>query len=292
VGVRVLVTGSSGLIGSTLVPRLEREGHAVEKLARGPAWDPEAGHLDPAVVKGFDAVVHLAGAGIGDHRWTPAHKQRVLDSRVNGTGALARELASGGDTPRILVSSSAVGYYGSRGDDTLIESSAPGDDFLAQVCVGWEGATQPAEDAGVRVVHLRTGLVLSPRGGALRATLPIFKLGLGGRLGTGRQYWSWIAIDDEVEVILHALANDDVVGPVNATAPEPVTNAEFTRTLGRVLRRPAVMVVPRAALALRFGREMADVMLLSGQRVVPAKLELTGFRFAQPELETALRSML
>lgn len=289
---RVLVTGSSGLIGSALVARLEGEGHHVTKLRRGPQWDPEGGRCDPAAVAGHDAVVHLAGEGIGEHRWSAAHKRRVLDSRVNGTGALARALAGLDERPAVLVSSSAVGYYGNRGTETLTEESAPGDDFLSEVCTKWEAAAQPAADAGIRLVLLRTGIVVAPNGGALAPLLPLFKLGVGGRLGSGTQYWSWITIDDEVGAILHCLTNETVTGPVNATGPEPVTNGEFASTLGKVLHRPAVLPVPRLALAARLGGEAADVMLLAGQRVLPAKLEATGYVFRHRTLEQGLRAVL
>jgi uncharacterized protein (TIGR01777 family) len=237
-------------------------------------------------------VVHLAGEGIGDHRWSAEHKRRVLDSRVNGTSALARALAGLDTKPSVLVSSSAIGYYGNRGSETLNEESAPGADFLAEVCTKWEAAAQPAADAGIRLVRLRTGIVLSSRGGALGPLLPLFKLGVGGRLGSGQQYWSWITIDDEIETIMHCLTNESVRGAVNATGPEPVTNGEFAKTLGKVLHRPAVLPVPRLALAARLGGEAADVMLLAGQRVLPAKLEATGFSFRHRILEQGLRHVL
>jgi uncharacterized protein (TIGR01777 family) len=289
---RVLITGSSGLIGSALTGRLEADGHLVTKLRRGPEWDPEGGRCDPAAISGHDAVVHLAGEGIGDHRWSAAHKRKVLDSRVNGTAALARAHAGLDEKPAVLVSSSAVGYYGNRGDERLTEESAPGDDFLAEVCTKWEAAAQSAADAGIRLVLLRTGIVLSRDGGALSPLLPLFKLGVGGRLGSGQQYWSWITIDDEIGAIMHCLANDQVTGPVNATGPEPVTNGEFASTLGKVLHRPAVLPVPRFALAARLGGEAADVMLLAGQRVLPARLEATGYVFRHRTLEQGLQAVL
>lgn len=289
---RVLVTGSSGLIGSALVTRLEAAGHEVTRLRRGAQWDPEAGHIDGAVVVGQDAVVHLAGKGIGEQRWTDDHKRAVLAGRANGTRALAEAMAAASPTPSVLVSSSAVGYYGNRGDEVLTEESSPGDDFLAEVCKQWEAATEPATAGGVRAVRLRTGIVLAPKGGALAPLLPLFKLGVGGRLGSGQQYWSWITIDDEVEAIVHCLTRDDVEGPVNATAPEPVTNGEFASTLGKVLSRPALLPVPRLALAARLGGEAADVMLLAGQRVLPARLEATGFTFRHRTLEQGLRDLL
>jgi uncharacterized protein (TIGR01777 family) len=289
---RVLVTGSSGLIGSALIPRLEGDGHEVTALRRGAQWDPEGGRVEPAAVSGHDVVVHLAGEGIGDHRWNAEHKRKVLDSRVNGTSALARALAGLDAKPSVLVSSSAIGYYGNRGSETLNEESAPGADFLAEVCTKWEAAAQPAADAGIRTVLLRTGIVLAPKGGALAPMLPLFKLGVGGRFGSGRQYMSWITIDDEVEAIVHCVTNPSVSGAVNATAPEPVTSDEFAKTLGRVLHRPAVLPVPRFALAIRLGGEAADVMVLAGQRVLPAKLEATGFTFRHRTLEQGLRDIL
>jgi uncharacterized protein (TIGR01777 family) len=289
---RILVTGSSGLIGSALVPRLEHDGHHVTALRRGAQWDPEGGRCDPAAVAGCDAVVHLAGEGIAGRRWNDEHKRKVMESRRQGTRALAEALASLDDRPSVLVSSSAVGYYGNRGDEKLTEDSAPGDDFLAEVCVAWEEATAPAAAAGIRVAKLRTGIVLAPNGGALQPVLPLFKLGLGGKLGSGRQYWSWITIDDVVGAIRHAIAFDAVDGPINVTAPQPVTNAEFTKTLARMLRRPSFLPVPKAALAVRFGKEMAEVMLLAGQRVLPAELEATGYEFRHADLEQGLGALL
>ena len=288
----VLITGSSGLIGSALKPALVEAGHHYESLRRGPSWDPESSRLDPQAVEGFDAVVHLAGEGIGDHRWNERHKQRVKDSRVNGTGALARAALLGED----LVAAVAVvpDGGGAHEDGRLLcpRRQGPGDDFLAEVCAGWEAATRPAEDAGIRVVHLRTGIVLSPRGGALGQALPFFRLGLGGRLGSGEQYWSWISLDDEVGAVLHALSDERLTGAVNATAPDPVTNAVFTKALGKALHRPTVFPVPRAALAVRFGKEMAEVMVLASQRALPAKLEATGYRFRHPSLDGALEAIL
>lgn len=289
---RVLVTGSTGLIGSALRARLEADGHQVTGLRRGSQWDPEGGRVDPAAVEGHEAVVHLAGEGVLDGRWTDEHKRKVRDSRANGTAALAHALAGLDRKPEVFVSSSAIGYYGNRGDEPLTEESAAGDDFLADVCVQWEAATEPAVEAGIRTVRLRTGIVLSAKGGALAPTLPIFKLGLGGRIGSGKQYWSWISIDDEIGAVLHCIGNDQVTGAVNATGPEPVTNREFTSTLGRVLGRPAVLAVPRAALALRFGGEAVDTALLASQRVLPAKLEATGYAFRHRTVEEGLRGVL
>ena len=294
---KVLVTGSHGLIGSALIPVLQQNGHTVTRLVRsspGPGearWDPEGGTIDRAALEAVDAVVHLAGVGIGDHRWTDEHKRAVLDSRVKGTRLLSETLATL-DTKPVLVSGSAVGYYGNRGDEQLTETSPPGDDFLAEICTHWEAATGAAEAAGLRVVHLRTGIVLAKEGGALKQMLTPFKLGIGGRLGSGRQWFSWIHIDDEIGAIVHALTNDSVKGPVNAVAPNPATNADFTKALGRALHRPTVMPVPAFGLRALFGREMADAMLLSGQRVVPAVLRQTGYSFARPDLDAALASVV
>lgn len=294
---RVLVTGSHGLIGSALIPRLQQGGHTVTRLVRGTAgagevaWNPDTGTIDRAGVEGHDGVVHMAGVGIGDHRWTEEHKRAVLESRVKGTRLLSETLASLEQKP-VLVSSSAVGYYGNRGDEELTETSSPGDDFLADVCKQWEAATAPAEASGIRVVHLRTGIVLSANGGALRQMLTPFKFGLGGRLGSGRQWFSWITIDDEVGAIVHALTNADISGPMNATAPNPVTNADFTKALGRALHRPTVVPVPTFGLRALFGREMAETMLLTGQRVLPTVLQRTGFGFQQPNLDGALSAIL
>jgi uncharacterized protein (TIGR01777 family) len=294
-GMHVLVTGSHGLIGSALVASLQRDGHQVRRLARGTTWAPEAGTIDDAVLDGVDAVVHLAGEGIGEHRWSDQHKRRVLDSRVNGTTALATAIARRGPGPggiQAFISGSAVGYYGDRGDDTLTESSAPGTGFLADVCWQWEVAAQPAEDAGVRTVKMRTGIVLSSKGGALAKQLTPFRLGAGGKLGSGKQWQSWISIDDDVAAIRHALGDPNLHGPVNFTAPNPVTNADFTKALGRALKRPAVLTVPGLALRALFGTQMAEEMLLAGQRVLPAKLEEAGFTFRHPTLAEALPAVL
>lgn len=291
----VAVSGSSGLIGSALVVRLRAEGHGVVRLVRGAAggpgeaaWDPMGGTVDTAALAGTEAVVHLAGAGIGDRRWTEARKRVVRDSRVVGTTTLSRAVADLDPPPAVMVSGSAVGYYGDRGDEELTEDSPPGTGFLAGVCQDWEAATEAAAAAGVRVVHSRTGIVQSRAGGALARQLPLFRLGLGGPLGGGRHYLSWITLDDMVGALVHALGTDSLRGPVNMTAPAPATAAEHARTLGRVLHRPSWLPVPRAAMAVPFGRELVDE-LLSSQRVVPARLEASGYAFAHPELEGALR---
>ncbi|MGH9189029.1 MAG: TIGR01777 family oxidoreductase [Acidimicrobiales bacterium] len=298
---KVVVTGSHGLIGGALRASLQEAGHDVTRLVRGSAahgigravsWDPAGGTVDAEGLEGHDAVVHLAGAGVGDHRWTESYKAEIRDSRVRGTDLLARTLAALRDPPRVLASGSAVGFYGDRGDEELTEADGPGDGFLSEVVQAWEKAAEPANDAGIRVVRLRTGVVMSCKGGALRKQLLPFKLGIGGRLGTGRQYLSWIAITDLVAAITHTLADESMAGPVNLTAPNPVTNAEFTRTLGRVLHRPTVLPVPNLALHALFGREMTNDQLLGGQRVLPAALTAAGFTFAHPQLEPALRHEL
>jgi uncharacterized protein (TIGR01777 family) len=291
---RVLITGSHGLIGTALVASLARDGHDVRPLARGPQWDPEHQTVDPAVLDGVDAVVNLAGAGIGDHRWSDEHKRRVLDSRVKGTTALAQAIAQRppAERPSVLVNGSAVGYYGDRGDEALTEDSPSGGGFLAEVAREWEAAAHPAQDAGVRTVLLRTGIVLAAKGGAMGKMLTPFKFGLGGRIGSGAQWFSWIHIDDEVGAIRHAIDTAAVAGPLNATAPNPATNAAFTKALGHALHRPTVIPVPAPALRVLFGREMAEEMLLGGQRALPAKLEATGYAFKHPRLDEALEDLL
>jgi uncharacterized protein len=295
--VDVAVTGSHGFVGSALVPALARAGHRVVRLVRHqPAgadelgWDPEAGTIDAAGLEGIDAVVHLAGAGIGDRRWTNARKRLILESRTKGTGLLARTIAGLSHPPLVLVSASAVGYYGDRGDEPLDEQSGPGTDFVAGVCVHWEAATAPAAEAGVRVATTRSGLILGRHGGVFPRMLFPFRLGIGGRIASGRQYMSWISISDEVGAILHALTHDAVSGPVNVTGPAPVTNAEFTKTLGRVVHRPTVIPTPLFPLRLRYGSELVQHLLVEGQRVLPKRLEATGYRFAHPTLDEALRA--
>ena len=295
---RIVVSGSTGLIGSALQPVLTRAGHEVVPLVRrapGPAeraiqWDPERGTIDRSGLEGADAVIHLAGENVFG-RWTPAKKNRIRDSRVVGTHLVTEAIAGLQRRPRVLLAASAVGYYGDRGDESLNEQSAPGEDFLAHVSRDWEAATSGALRAGVRVVNMRFGIALTPTGGALAKMLPPFRLGLGGHVGSGNQYVSWIALDDLVAAITYVLASDALVGPVNMTAPHPVTNRELAKTLGRVLGRPAVVAVPGFALRMAFGADSAE-LLESGQRVVPARLLGSGFRFRFETLESALRGML
>jgi uncharacterized protein (TIGR01777 family) len=297
---KVAVTGSSGLIGSRLVPTLVEDGHEVIRLVRRTPrradehrWDPQHRRIDPALLTDVDAVVHLAGVGVADHRWTAAHKRQVLESRVDGTATVSQALADAAAADptrdRVLLSGSAVGWYGDTGDRVVDESAPAGDDFLARVCVAWEAATAPAVEAGVRVATLRTGLVLGP-GGLLARMLPLFRLGLGGRLGSGRQYLPWISLTDEVDAI-RFLLTAPVSGPVNLSAPTPVTNAEFTAALGRVVHRPAVLPVPGLALWVVLG-EFAQVGVLAGQRAVPGVLTDAGFQFTHRDLEAALRSAI
>jgi uncharacterized protein len=288
--VKVIVTGSSGLIGSELVAELTRQDHQAK--AGEAAWDPAAGTIEAEKLEGHDAVVNLAGAGIGDHRWTDDHKRAVRDSRVKGTDLLARTLAALESPPKVLASGSAVGFYGYESELPVTEASPRGAGFLADVVSEWEEATAPAAEAGIRVVIFRSGIVLTAKGGALKKELLPFKLGLGGRIGTGKQWFSWISLEDEVAGIIHVLTEDSMEGPVNVTSPEPVTNAEFTTTLARVLKRPAVMPVPKLALHALFGKEMTKEMLLGGQRVLPAALEMSGFSFAHPTVDDALRHTL
>jgi hypothetical protein len=295
---RVAVTGARGLVGSALVPFLTTAGHVVTRLTRGaPAdpleagWSPERGLADPARLEGLDAVIHLAGENIAGGRWTETRKAEIRRSRVEGTRRLAEGLARLSRPPRALVAASAIGVYGHRGPETLTEAAAPGRGFLAEVCREWEAAADPARQAGIRVVLLRFGVILTPAGGALRTMLLPFRLGLGGRIGSGAQFLSWIAIDDAVGAITHALHHPGMAGAVNVVAPGPVPNREFTRRLARVLRRPAVFPLPAGAARLAIG-EMADALLLSSTRVVPTRLLTTGYRFRHPDLDGALRHLL
>jgi uncharacterized protein len=296
---RILVTGATGLIGRSLTAELQQAGARVVAAVRRPvkdpahelAWNPETGQLDASRLEGVDAVVHLAGENIAAGRWTEAFKRKIRESRINGTKLLSQAIAGLRQKPHTFVCASAIGYYGDRGDETLSESAAPASDFLGEVCRQWEAACQPARDAGVRTVNGRIGVVLSPEGGALKKMLTPFRLGIGGKVGSGRQYMSWIAIDDVARAIVFVLTNTSIAGPVNLTAPEPVTNVEFARALGRVLHRPAIVPTPGFALKLAFG-EMADALLLSSTRVAPHALTAAGYRFSYPELEPALRHLL
>ena len=293
---RILVSGGSGFIGTAVCERLRRGNHEVVTLSRraGPGsirWQPEVGVLDPVAVEGFDGVVHLAGENIGAARWSAARRRAILDSRRHGTRLLAATLAKATRRPAVLVSASGVNYYGDRGDETLTEDSPTGSGFLPEVCRQWEAATEPASDADIRVCRLRIGMVLAPDGGALARLLLPFKLGLGGPLGSGRQWMSWITRDDLVAVIERVLLDHALVGPVNAVSPGAVTNREFTTVLGRVLRRPAVLPAPAFALRLALGA-MAEELLLASVRVAPTRLAAAGFPFADGRLEPALRRLL
>jgi len=294
----ILLTGASGLIGSALAPFLASGGHKVTKLSRAasPAsganawWNPAKGQIDFGGVGDLEAVIHLAGEPLGG-RWSPTKKQRIRDSRVSGTRSLSAALVRLPRLPKVLVCASATGFYGSRGDELLDEQCPSGTGFLAEVCRAWEAATAPAAEGGIRVVNLRIGVVLSSKGGALARMLPAFRLGLGGKLGKGAQYWSWIAMEDLLGAIHHTLLNQNLRGALNAVSPHPVTNEEFTRTLGAVLRRPAFCALPAFALKLLFG-ELAEALLLAGARVRPARLEQTGFGFRFPGLGEALHHAL
>jgi uncharacterized protein (TIGR01777 family) len=296
---RIIVSGSSGLIGSALAPSLLESGHAVGRLVRpgatvrpgDVAWDPAAGRIDRDALEGVDAVVHLAGESILG-RWTARKKRRIVESRVMSTRVLAEALTGLARRPRVLVCASGAHYYGNRGTEVLTEDSSAGRGFLAETCQAWEAAALPAARAGIRVVQLRSGIVLSRRGGVLGVMLLPFRLGLGGAIGRGRAYWSWIALSDAIRVIRFAIDTEAIVGPINAASPNPETNAQVTRTLAQVLRRPAWMRVPPAALRLVFGREAADEIMLSSTRLAPVRLLASGFRFGYPELGDALRAIL
>jgi len=295
---RVLLSGASGLIGSALAPALTESGHRITRLVRSEPntaagevfWDPQAGQLELGPLEGTDAAVHLAGETIAG-RWTADKKARIWESRVKSTLLLAESLGRLKSPLQVFLSASAVGYYGDRGEELLNEESAPGKGFLADVCRNWESAAAVIEPLGIRTVQLRTGVLLSPHGGALQRMLPAFRMGVGGRLGSGRQYMSWIAMDDLIGIILHLLATPSLRGPVNAVAPNPVTNREFTKTLGRVLHRPTICPAPAFAIRLGLG-EMGQELLLASTRVEPAKLNASGYAFQHPHLEGALRSLL
>jgi uncharacterized protein (TIGR01777 family) len=294
---RIAVTGSAGLIGSALARSLSADGHEVVRLVRRePAapdevrWDPERQYVDVAGLRGCEAVVHLAGAGVGDHRWTEAYKREIRESRVLGTAAIAEAVASMDSPPQVLVSASGVNFYGDTGDRAVDENDAPGDGFLAEVCQAWEEATAAAEEAGVRTAYGRTGLVVARDGGAWGRLFPLYRAGLGGRLGNGRQYWSFIALHDHIAALRHIIDTPTLSGPVNLTAPEPVTNREVNAAMGRVLRRPALFAVPGPVLRAALGEFAGDV--LGSFRVRPGKLLDSGFAFAFPKIDGAIRAAL
>jgi uncharacterized protein (TIGR01777 family) len=297
---RVVITGASGLIGSALVRNLTGDGHEVVRLVRrDPAapderrWDPARRHVDAADLAGADAVVHLAGAGVGDRRWSDAYKRTVRDSRIDGTATVVEALVSlpESDRPRVLVSGSAVGYYGDTGDEAVDESGRRGSGFLAELVEGWEATATPAADAGIRVVHPRTGIVLAGDGGALGTVLPVFKLGLGGRLGSGRQWMSWISLPDQIAALRFLIDRDDLAGPVNLTAPEPVRNRDYTKAVARAVHRPALAAVPPAALRAALGG-FADEGVLVSQRVLPGRLDDAGFVWTHPDVDAALAAVV
>jgi len=296
---KILVSGSHGLVGSALIKSLTGEGHEIIRLVRRERafgspeveWHPNQGHIDAQHLEGLDAVIHLAGENIASGRWTGEKKRAIRDSRVKGTLLLSQTLAQLSRPPSIFISASAIGYYGNRGDELLTEESGPGNDFLASVCVEWEQATRSAVEKGIRTVNARFGIILDAKEGALAKMLTPFRMGIGGRIGDGRQWMSWIAIDDVVAALIFLLADPAVRGPVNFVSPYPVTNSEFTETLGRVLSRPAFFPVPAFGVRLAFG-EMADALLLSSQKVEPSVLEDKGFPFYWPTLEPALKHLL
>jgi uncharacterized protein (TIGR01777 family) len=295
---KILIGGSHGLVGTALIKLLEAEGHEIFRLVRYAPhskteieWSPDRYSIALARIEGFDAVVNLAGESIAEGRWTDEKKRRIRESRVKGTKLLGDALANLTDRPATFICASAIGYYGNRGDEILTEASAPGDGFLAEVCVGWEKATELATEKGIRVVNARFGVILDKNGGALKKMLPPFRMGLGGRIGSGKQWMSWIALTDVVRALNFALNNESLRGPVNFVAPNPVTNAEFTKTLGKVLSRPTLFPIPAFAARLAFG-EMADALLLAGQRVEPERLKAAKYQFLYSELDSALRDVL
>jgi uncharacterized protein (TIGR01777 family) len=297
VTMKIAVTGASGLIGQPLVAHLRHQGHDVYRMVRRATsapdeitWNPESGFVDLEKLAGTEAVIHLAGAGVGDHRWTDAYKKEIRDSRVKGTDTIARAIASLDPKPRVFVSGSAIGFYGDTGDRIVTETNPAGHGFLADVVVAWEAAANPARDAGIRVVHPRTGLVVAGNGGAWGRMFPLFKAGVGGKLGSGKQYWSWISLRDEVGALTYLMENESLTGPVNLTAPTPQTNAEITKVMGSVLGRPTLLAVPSIALKTVLGEFSSEV--LGSARVLPAVLEQKGFHFQDTTIESAIRQAL
>ncbi len=295
---KILIAGSSGLVGSALCKEQQVQGHSVFRLVRHPAeeqnqisWDPYEGKIEKQKIEAFDAVVNLAGESIAGGRWTASKKRRIFSSRIDVSKFLSKMMAGASKRPKVFLNASAIGYYGNRGTEIVTEQSRPGDGFLPEVCQAWEDAAQEAERAGIRVVKLRTGVVLAIEGGALQRMLVPFKMGLGGQLGSGDQYMSWITLHDEVAAIMHCIANQSLSGPINLVAPYAVTNSEFTKTLAEVLSRPAIFPVPGLVLKTLLG-EMAEALLLGGVRVMPEKLLNTGFKFQDPELKMGLRNIL
>ena len=291
---RIVIAGSSGLIGTNLVTQLRSDGHEVLRLVRRPAtasseitWNPAAGEIDTKALAGVDVIINLAGAGVGDHRWTDKYKAEILNSRVLTTSLVAKAAAE--VKPKVLINASAIGFYGDTADRKVDETSPVGEGFLADVVKQWEAATKPAEDAGIRVVKIRTGLVVSGKGGAWGRLLPLFKLGLGGRLGNGKQYWSFISMRDEVNAIKFVMENDKISGPVNLTAPEPATNSEVTKAMAKVLKRPALFNVPAFALELVLGEFSQEV--LGSARVLPKVLSENGFVFTDPDIVSAIKTL-
>jgi uncharacterized protein len=295
---RVVITGATGLIGTALVAALTEAGYPVTRLVRknplgtDKLWDPAKGTIDSSAIEGAWAVVHLAGEGIGDAKWSPEHKARVLDSRINGTTLIAKTIAEAKTKPSVFASGSAIGFYADRGDQLLDETASRGTGFLADVVTKWEACAQPAIDAGVRTVFLRTGVVLSTKGGALKQQLLPFKLGAGGKIGPGTQYLPWITITDETRAIMHVLTNESISGPVNLVAPNPVTNSTFTKSLGKAVRRPTLIPTPLIAIKVLYGEEMLREMLLASTRLDPAVLRSTGFVFEHPSIDDALKQVL
>ena len=295
---RILISGSHGLVGTALINSLEAEGHEIFRLVRRYPeseaeieWSPDRYSIALARIEGFDAVVNLAGESIAEGRWTDEKKRRIRESRVKGTKLLGDALANLASPPKTFICASAIGYYGNRGDEILSETSAPGDDFLAQVCVEWEKATGLATEKGIRVVNARFGVILDANGGALKKMLPPFRMGVGGKIGSGKQWMSWIALADVVGALNFAVVTESLRGPINFVAPNPVTNAEFTRTLGKVLSRPTLFPIPAFAVRLLFG-EMGEALLLGGQRVTPERLKSTGYQFQYSQLEPGLAAIL